>query len=42
MPSLTDEAKFADFKVGIVTALGISDPAEANNPSLLESATALP
>ncbi len=35
--ALTDETKFADFKVGIVTALGISDPAEANNPSLLES-----
>ncbi len=35
--ALTDEVKFADFKVGIVTALGISDPAEANNPSLLES-----
>ncbi len=35
--ALTDETKFADFKVGIVTALGISDPAEANAPSLLES-----
>ncbi len=35
--ALTDETKFAEFKVGIVTALGISDPAEANAPSLLES-----
>ncbi len=35
--ALVDETKFADFKVGIVAALGVADPADAASPSMLES-----
>ncbi|MFT7597594.1 MAG: chemotaxis protein MotB [Acidimicrobiales bacterium] len=35
--ALVDETKFHDFKVGMVTALGVSDPVNEKADSLLES-----
>ena len=35
--ALVDETKFYDFKVGMVTALGVSDPVNEQADSLLES-----
>lgn len=35
--ALVDETKFYDFKVGMVTALGVSDPVNEKADSLLES-----
>ncbi len=35
--ALVDETKFADFKVGMVTAIGVSDPIQEQADSLLES-----
>ncbi|MGI9615202.1 MAG: OmpA/MotB family protein [Acidimicrobiales bacterium] len=37
--ALVDETKFFDFKVGMVTALGVSDPVNERADSLLESGT---
>ena len=37
--ALVDETKFFDFKVGMVTALGVSDPVNEKADSLLESGT---
>lgn len=39
--ALVDETKFFDFKVGMVTALGVSDPVTEKADSLLESGTGI-
>ncbi|MDH3679554.1 MAG: flagellar motor protein MotB [Acidimicrobiia bacterium] len=39
--ALVDETKFFDFKVGMVTALGVSDPVNERADSLLESGTGI-